>query len=851
MHRKKRLILLFLALILLLDVCGTLVTLRTFRQFTLEPQVLYGENGANLKEFTLDEDGVLTAKTDDPWVYYALEQPANIRFVTVEISHVSGPDSDMQIYLLPSLGYRAAALTHGATTLRFWKSQGCMNVCELRMDLATATGTALTLDTVTVNRRMDVILDFQLMFTAALALLGLAAAELWVWYRLLSERQDDSAKRSRAGKQGFILLSAIVQAGLKGILFWLLRRQLLSYDGISRQHLLWWMLVLGLELFSIMAVSLGTEKRRKNIWFVYLLTIPFAFLWFSLAEVLTLMSFEFQNLFYLILNLLLCALIPAVLLFFLRRGTLAFSVSSLIYLVLTVANHYYGILRNNPLEYFDIANAGTAVHVISNYTLAPDREVAAAVIAVAVTILVLSASFGLTSCGYRLRTMAGNAFVVSMLGWFVFANLPVFGNFSNIQFISRDHGYLLSFASFIKMGQIKKPEGYSVEVAEDILTGLQETVGSEGGTVRAIGERLPNIIVIMNETLADMPEIYGFETEQDALPNIHSLTENTIHGRVLASVYGGGTANTEYEFLTGNSLYFFPVGSSPYVQYVGGHQQSLAWKLRNAGYSTAAYHPYLPISYRRAEAYPLLGLEPFYSVEDELPYEAYLRTYVNDQADFQNLIYLYEERDPEKPFFIFNVTMQNHGGYSNDEPAVPVTVKPLSNELQTPAFMEYLSLVHASDAAFQELVDYFSNVEEDTILLMFGDHQPSVEESVANALDQSLLERDGVLDSQRRYYATFVMWANFNIEEKEHVVTSPGFLRSLLLEQAGVPMNAYERFLLTLGKEYPTMNSFGYFDRLGAWHDRGASVDELLKQYQYLIYQNVFDKKNMKAGYYE
>ncbi len=851
MHRKKRLILLFLLLILLLDAGGTLVTLRTFRQFTLEPEVLYGENGANLKEFTLDEDGVLTAQSDDPWVYYALEQPANIRFVTVEISHVSGLDSDVQIYLLPSLGYRTAALTNGAASLRFWKSQGCMDVCELRLDLATAAGTALTLDTVTVNRRMDIILDFQLMFAAVLALLGLAAAEIYGWYRLFFDRKNGFPERRGAAKQAFIIISAIVQAGLKGILFWLLRAQLLNYDGISRQYLLWWMLVMGLELFSVMAVSLGTEKRRKNIWLVYLLTIPFAFLWFSLAEVLTLISFDFQNSFSLVLNLLLCALVPTVLIFVLRRGTLAFSVSSLVYLALTAANHYYGILRNNPLEYFDIANVGTAVHVVSNYTLAPDREVAAAVLATAVTVIVLSASLGLTSCGYRLRTMAGNAFMVGALGCFVFFNLPVFGNFSNIQFIGRDHGYLLSFASFIKMGQIKQPEGYSAEAAEAVLDGLQETEGSEGGAVSESGEQLPNIIVIMNETLADMPEIYGFETEKDALPFIHSLTENTIHGRVLTSVYGGGTANTEYEFLTGNSLYFFPVGSSPYVQYTGSLQQSLAWKLRNVGYSTAAYHPYLPISYRRAEAYPLLGLEPFYSIEDELPCEEYLRTYISDRADFQNLIYLYEERDPEKPFFIFNVTMQNHGGYSNDEPAVDVTVEPLSEELKTPAFLEYLSLVHASDAAFQELVDYFSNVEEDTILLMFGDHQPSVEESVANALDQCLLERDGVLDSQRRYYATFVMWANFDIEEKENVVTSPGFLRSLLLEQAGVPMNAYEHFLLELVQEYPAMNSFGYFDRMGGWNERGGSLDELLKQYQYLIYQNVFDKKNMMAGYYE
>ena len=97
----------------------------------------------------------------------------------------------------------------------------------------------------------------------------------------------------------------------------------------------------------------------------------------------------------------------------------------------------------------------------------------------------------------------------------------------------------------------------------------------------------------MNETLADLPAIYGFETDTDVFPNIHSM-DNAVRGKVLTSVYGGGTANTEYEFLTGNSLYFLPPGSSPYVQYMGSVQQSLAWKLKELGYQTAAYHPYLP-----------------------------------------------------------------------------------------------------------------------------------------------------------------------------------------------------------------------------------------------------------------
>lgn len=850
MHGKKRLLILFFALIIMFDAAGTALTLKTYRQFSIEPGALLGENGANLKEFALGEDGILTALSDDPWIYYAFGEPVNIRFVTVETSDVGGPDSDAQIYLMPSRGYRFTALTGGKITMRFGRAQGCINVGGLRFDMATVKDASLKVGTVTVNDRTAVILDFQRMFAVFLALCGLAAAELLGWLRLLLDRKDSLPEKSRRKKMTFIALSAVVQAGFKVSLLWILRKPLMNPDGVTHQNLLWWMLVLGLEIFCIMTVHLGADERRRNIWFVYTLTIPFALIQFALAELLNLTSFDFQTPFYLILNLLLFALVPAVLLLVLRRGAVAFFLASLIFFVLSVANHYYGILRDNPLEYFDIANAGTAVHVVSNYTFSPDVEVIAAAFTAAVMWLVLAAALGMSGCGYRIRTVAGNFLMVAALAGFVVIKLPAFGNFSNIQIISRENGYLLSFVSFIKMGQIKKPEGYSPEAAEMILA---EADGSGEGTENVLpdGGKLPNIIVIMNETLADMPDIYGFETKEDALPFIHSMTENTIHGKVLVSVYGGGTANTEYEFLTGNSLYFFPPGSSPYVQYTGSHQQSLAWKLQNYGYSSAAYHPYLAISYRRTAAYPLLGLDPFYSIEDDLPGEEYMRSYLSDRADFKNLIYLYEERDAEKPFFIFNVTMQNHGGYSNDEPAVDVTVEPMDGELKTPAFLEYLSLVHASDAAFEELIDYFSGVDEDTIILMFGDHQPSVDESVANALDRSLMERDGRVDPQRRYYATFVMWANFDIEEQDNVITSPGYLRTLLLEQAGVPLNAYEKFLLKLSEEYPAINAFGYRDIQGEWHEREENTEGLLDQYRYLIYNNVFDKKNMAAGNYE
>lgn len=122
----------------------------------------------------------------------------------------------------------------------------------------------------------------------------------------------------------------------------------------------------------------------------------------------------------------------------------------------------------------------------------------------------------------------------------VFAvKLPTFDNFSNLQIITREKGYLLSFASFIKMGRVKTPEGYTAKRREEILETALDGAGIETGLLREAGDRYPNLIVIMNETLADLPAIYGFETDTDVFPNIHSM-DNAVRGKVLTSVYGGG-----------------------------------------------------------------------------------------------------------------------------------------------------------------------------------------------------------------------------------------------------------------------------------------------------------------------
>lgn len=911
-HSKTwRFLRLFLLALFILDLGATTAVLRMYPQLTLEPETLIGANQENLKDFALGDDGELVSLSDDPWIQYVFAQPMNVRHIAARVSHVN-EDTWAQFFLMPSADYRVARLDgEGTITADFSEAAGHRDVLAIRLDLANEPGVSLVVDQVIVNDRLAVTLSVQAFFAKAAALAALVLLELWGWVRLWKGSRtgtgmpvkDTSTKdvaeteaerdvdRYRKRQLAFLLTGMLLQAAGKLAFIWTLRTELLTDSGDGYAHLLAWMLALGLEIFSVVAVYTGaaacdvSQSNRLPLRYCCLLIVPFAFVQFSLAELLNLVTFDFNTPSYFGFNLLICALLPALLLLFIRRVTIALGIAGALLFLLNIANHYYGILRDNPLEYFDIALARTAAGVLGNYEFEIDRTVMAALLAMLIIVVVLSAALGLRRCVWSRKEVVVALALTVVTAAFLLVNIPTIENFSNLQIISSQQGYLLSFASFIKMGRVERPQGYSPQAVDVILgayvdegivreqeeSAEEDTAKDVDGNTNGIGTpnitqnitRTPNIIVIMDEAFADLPDIYGFETTEDVLPNIHALKENTIHGRLLVSVYGGGTSNTEYEFLTGNSLHFLPVGSSPYVQYMSGLQQSLSWKLRALDYSSAAYHPYLAISYRRAEAYPLLGLEPFYSIDDDLPNETYLRDYISDQADFDNLIYLYEQKNSSQPFFIFNVTMQNHGGYAVGTPGGGMTelaaeIRPVPEDLQDAALLEYLALIHETDAAFQSLVDYFSEVPEDTIILLFGDHQPSMDPEVVERMSRSATFQNGIsgetsedVPPEINYYATFVMWANFDIDEAEDVVTSPNYLRALLAQQAGLELNAYERFLLETMEEYPAMNAFGCLDSDGQWHSRDEEDEGRLADYRNLVYNNIFDKKNMDISYYK
>ena len=349
----------------------------------------------------------------------------------------------------------------------------------------------------------------------------------------------------------------------------------------------------------------------------------------------------------------------------------------------------------------------------------------------------------------------------------------------------------------------------------------------------------PNIVAIMNESWADFA-YYGNLSLSESVTDYISSLDNGVYGHAYTSVFGAGTSASEFEFLTGNSMAFLPSGSIPYQQYVLGPTASLASRLKAEGYDTLAFHPGEYTSWQRDRAYPNLGFDRYKCGADMDVPQSFEHGYVSDQSDFEQIIWEFEHRQGDKPLFLFNVTIQNHGGYTAADYPAQVTLTDAPGKY--PMAEQYLTLANKTDQAFRTLVEYFQQQEEPTIIVMFGDHQPSLEQEF---LDKAYGVTQDQMDMKQymgKYMVPFVIWANYPLPEEGPEFTSLNFLGQHLLRYAGMESTAYGDYLWQLQEQLPALTFVGYVDRKGRAYSHLETNDytALIQDYQCVQYNNLF-----------
>ena len=521
-----------------------------------------------------------------------------------------------------------------------------------------------------------------------------------------------------------------------------------------------------------------------------------------------------------------------------------------------MANHYLISFRGRTLFPGDFLTLRTAANVAGNYDYRPD-SMQWLTIGIFAAVLVLL-SF-LPREEKRLFDWRG--FAPAAAGTAVFL-AAFFGTgwveglgIEPSMWTTRGNGLVLNFTVCLKYMKVEKPDSYSQEtlaaLAGENPSDAADTAASADGGTRPV-----NVIVIMNESLSDLSVLPGVESNMDAMPFLRSLTDNTIKGYAYSSVFGGTTANSEYEFLTGNTTAFLPAGTVPYQMYVSPGDPSLVGQMEALGYTTIAAHPYRSSGWNRPTVYADYGFDEVY-FESDFQDRAYMRGdertgYVTDRCDYENLIRWYEEKEAGQPLFLFNVTMQNHSAYQMAWTNLPKEVwltGELENRFQT--VNQYLSLVYQSDQAFEDLIDYFSQVEEPTMILLFGDHQPQV---ATNFYTDVLGTNPDTATAQKKQMVPFVLWANYDIPEAQGVELSLNYLSALLMDTANLPMTGYQKFLSQLWETAPVINTVGIGDAQGNWYGENAALPEELdgaiEDYKVLLYNNVFDKKDRVESFF-
>lgn len=507
-------------------------------------------------------------------------------------------------------------------------------------------------------------------------------------------------------------------------------------------------------------------------------------------------------------------------------------------MALAAGNYYVYRLRGSELTPHDFSALGTALAVAGQYSFSFDAPFVYAWAACAAYLLP-----GFALPAHRIASKARiatalTAAVATAALWCGMAEVPILA-YQNQG--TTDNGFVLNFLCRVRTLRVEQPQGYD----PDAIDALASRYPSRGEVTQA-----PHVLIVMNESFADLRVLGELRTDVSPTPFYDSLLSQTIHGYTLGMTLGGGTSTAEYQLLTGHSAAFLPQGSYPFSEYLTSDSDSLLASFSRMGYITAVVHPASGRNWMRETVYARLGADALY-FEEDFSDAARVRGLVGDEAVYDKLLSLTEDARGT-PALLLGITMQNHGGYALAWEAGADSVHLQGYRGDYPEAEQYLSLLHCSDAALQTLIERLQAWDEPVIVLFFGDHQPALSEEFYRELHGGAFE--ALSEQMTRYLTPFFIWANFPIAARDVGVVGQSFLMNELLLAAELPLSPYRAFLQEVRLCIPAMNALGYYSaRQGAFLPYAAAEGDeatLLASYRALQYNAIFDAENRSSVFF-
>lgn len=515
---------------------------------------------------------------------------------------------------------------------------------------------------------------------------------------------------------------------------------------------------------------------------------------------------------------------------------------------LSIANYYTIAFRDLPISFADIKNLGTAVAVLDGYDLFVDKNIVMCIfLFILITILAILLRFIekkkqstwkkilfrcfvsiiLITCFYRVQ-YEGKGIILKPIK--PLKTLEWSWKSSYIKY-----GYVASTIEALQtsLNVITMPVDYTEKTIQEISDKVTGDGAEEG--------RTPDVILILNESFYDLSLITDLQSDRLYLENFYNVP-NAVRGLAVVQNSGGGTNRSEYEFLTSNSLQIMQ-GITPFNSLDLKNSNSIVKYLKELGYETFAGHPEAGRNYSRVKAYPDLGFDKIYFMDDFQDVDYYGGdSHITDESAYRNLIDVYNEMS-ESPRLMYLLTIQNHGSWDRSDESYDLIHARTDYGENDDIVDEYLTRIHLSDLALKELMDYFAEVDREVILCMVGDHSPVFaaqllpEESEMTETEMQLKLRS----------TPFIIWANFPITNDDVGYVGLPYLIPMVLKAGGVSTSYYYNFMLDMAQEIPILSSYHvYFDKnfdLYKYSEQTKYTD-MLEQYFSMEYFNVVGNKD-------
>lgn len=570
-------------------------------------------------------------------------------------------------------------------------------------------------------------------------------------------------------------------------------------------------------------------------------------------------SFRGQHLSLLLFNFLLIGILELIFIVITNRVRLGTDIWAFICIMFNIVNHFVYEFRGTPAMASDIATVGTALEVADGYKIQFNFYTTVALVMLFDFIMlgrVIKCEPVFKKVSHRLCGIAVMA-IVSVTGFSqlvmtdMVSNRGLYLSLFNPMRSYQQYGSIACFTRSIKLSVPEKPNGYSLKKVEEITSKYtSDTVDPN--------KKRPNVIAVINEAFSD-PQILGdIETNEDYMPFIHDLMKNgnCVSGTTYASIVGGQTANTEYEFLTGNSMAFLPKGTVAFQLYLRHAMPSLVTELKSEGYTgNSATHLQKARNYNRDKAYPLLGFDKFYDYTNMIVPFVKMRNNATDQCTYDNITHDYEQqrKSTDAPYFGYTMTIQNHSSY--DVPFDNFDDKRIVVENADATDLGYyLSLIKYSDEMFENLINYYKNTDEPTVIFLTGDHQPRIHDESMDSITNGEWRNWNDEEMMRRYEVPFLIWANYDIDKKTVEKTSMNYLQTILMETIDGELTGFQKFQQDLQKEIPVLTSNGYWGADGKFYsvdDKNSPYYDLIQEYAMLQYNDMTDYKNRVEDFFE